>query len=487
MTETMIEAHGLEKRFGPTVALAGLDLEVARGHDPGRPRPQRRRQDHRGADPDHACAARRRPRPRRRPRRRCRGRRGAAPDRRHRPGRHARRGALRPPEPGHDRPPERPAAPRRRRPGRSSCSPSSISWTRATASIREYSGGMRRRLDLAASLVTRPPVLFLDEPTTGLDPTSRVRVWDVIRGLVADGATLLLTTQTLDEADELADRIVVVDHGRVIAAGSAAELKAQVGGARLEVRAHRRRCAARRRRSRRSSSGAVHVSHDGRTLRAPVRGGAGLATAVVRALDDAGMAVDDVQVHPPSLDDVFFALTGHPADETIEDERDGGVMTARLSRHRRPDGPKPRPHRPGAAPALGRDRPAGALHRALHLRVRGGRDAARRQQLYRLRHRRPACAQPDDVVDGHGGRPQHRPRDRRHRPAAHAADVAAGGARGPLAGRSHDGDPVRRRSSPSPGWRSAGGRSGASPTRSPASPSSCSSPMRCRGRAPASG
>ena len=101
--------------------------------------------------------------------------------------------------------------------------------------LREYSGGMRRRLDLAAGLVTRPPVLFLDEPTTGLDPTSRVRMWGVIRELVGDGATLLLTTQYLDEADELADRIVVVDHGRAIAKGTAAELKAQTGGARLEV------------------------------------------------------------------------------------------------------------------------------------------------------------------------------------------------------------------------------------------------------------
>src|SRR5581483_109743 len=101
--------------------------------------------------------------------------------------------------------------------------------------LREYSGGMRRRLDLAAGLVTRPPVLFLDEPTTGLDPTSRVRMWTVIRELVADGATLLLTTQYLDEADELADRIVVIDHGRAISEGTAAELKAQTGGARLEV------------------------------------------------------------------------------------------------------------------------------------------------------------------------------------------------------------------------------------------------------------
>ena len=178
--------------------------------------------------------------------------------------------------------------------------------------LKGYSGGMRRRLDLAAGLVTRPPVLFLDEPTTGLDPTSRARMWEVIRGLVADGVTLLLTTQYLDEADELADRIVVIDHGRVIAEGTAAELKTATGGARLEVTL-----------SHPSDvapaalgpfvSGEVHVSHDGRRLRAPVRSGSGLATTVVRALDAAGVSVDDVEVHQPSLDDVFFSLTGHPS------------------------------------------------------------------------------------------------------------------------------------------------------------------------------
>jgi ABC-2 type transport system ATP-binding protein len=177
--------------------------------------------------------------------------------------------------------------------------------------LQGYSGGMRRRIDLAASMMTRPPVLFLDEPTTGLDPASRARMWEVIRELVADGVTLLLTTQYLDEADELADRIVVVDHGRVIAEGTAAELKAQTGGARLEVtltEAHSGAAAA----LDSFTAGPVRVSRDGRRLRAPVRGGAGLATTVVRALDHAGVAVDDVQVHQPSLDDVFFALTGHP-------------------------------------------------------------------------------------------------------------------------------------------------------------------------------
>jgi ABC-2 type transport system ATP-binding protein len=180
--------------------------------------------------------------------------------------------------------------------------------------LKGYSGGMRRRLDLAAGLVTRPPVLFLDEPTTGLDPTSRVRMWGVIRELVADGATLLLTTQYLDEADELADEIVVIDHGRVIAEGSAAQLKAQVGGARLELTlsaAHDGAAGA----LDPFVAGPVHVSRDGRRMRAPVRSAEGLASSVVRALDEAGVSVNDVEVHQPSLDDVFFALTGHPADE----------------------------------------------------------------------------------------------------------------------------------------------------------------------------
>jgi len=180
--------------------------------------------------------------------------------------------------------------------------------------LKSYSGGMRRRLDLAAGLVTRPPVLFLDEPTTGLDPTSRVRMWQVIRELVADGVTLLLTTQYLDEADELADRIVVVDHGRVIAEGTAAELKAQTGGARLDITLSAADAAAPQVLER-FVSGAVHVSHDGRRLRAPVETAAGLATTVVRALDEARITVDDIDVHQPSLDDVFFALTGHPADD----------------------------------------------------------------------------------------------------------------------------------------------------------------------------
>jgi ABC-2 type transport system ATP-binding protein len=166
--------------------------------------------------------------------------------------------------------------------------------------VKQYSGGMRRRLDLAASLVTRPPLLFLDEPTTGLDPTSRAQMWTVIRDLVAEG-------------DELADSILVIDHGRGISEGTAAELKAQVGGARLEVTLTTPHSAAATT-IERYATGRVHTSHDGLGLRAPVSNEPGLATRVVRDLDDAGITIDDVQVHQPSLDDVFFALTGHVAE-----------------------------------------------------------------------------------------------------------------------------------------------------------------------------
>jgi len=186
---------------------------------------------------------------------------------------------------------------------------------------RTYSGGMRRRLDLGASMIMRPPVLFLDEPTTGLDPVSRLGIWEVIRQMVGDGCTVLLTTQYLDEADRLADRIAVFDHGRVIASGTPQELKAATGAARLEVTLSTPRPEAVLA-LQPLLEGDVHVSHDGRRLRAPVRNQDGLATAAVRALDRAGILVDDVQVHQPSLDDVFFTLTGTSTsdEDPTEDE-----------------------------------------------------------------------------------------------------------------------------------------------------------------------
>ncbi|HYB89155.1 MAG TPA: ATP-binding cassette domain-containing protein [Streptosporangiaceae bacterium] len=175
--------------------------------------------------------------------------------------------------------------------------------------VKGYSGGMRRRLDLAASLLTRPPVLFLDEPTTGLDPVSRQRVWEVIRELIGSGVTVLLTTQYLDEADALADHIVVVNHGQVIADGTPRELKERSRSAHVEVTLAGPGPEA-------AGviaplvGGRVSVSPDGLRLGAAVDGVPGLATALVRALDQAGLLVDNIEVRQPSLDDVFFALTG---------------------------------------------------------------------------------------------------------------------------------------------------------------------------------
>jgi ABC-2 type transport system ATP-binding protein len=181
----------------------------------------------------------------------------------------------------------------------------------AGRAVRTYSGGMRRRLDLAASLIGRPRVLFLDEPTTGLDPRSRLLMWDIIRKLLAeDGVTVLLTTQYLEEADQLADRIAVIDHGRVTAEGTAAELKAGVGGERLEVTVtagadHRPAMTV----LARHACGPVRWSGRPGRFEVPVAPRAGLVTDVVRDLDAEGIAVDDIVLRRPSLDDVFFALT----------------------------------------------------------------------------------------------------------------------------------------------------------------------------------
>ena len=181
---------------------------------------------------------------------------------------------------------------------------------------KTYSVGMRRRLDLASALIGRPRLLFLDEPTTGLDPRSRIGMWDVIRGLVREGVTLLLTTQYLEEADELADKIVVIDHGKIIARGTADELKADVGGERIEVVVHDRDTIPRAREIlSRDCAGDVTVDDHTRRLTAPTSAGAGALVQVVRDFDEAEIRIDDVALRRPTLDDVFIALTGHAAEE----------------------------------------------------------------------------------------------------------------------------------------------------------------------------
>ncbi len=185
--------------------------------------------------------------------------------------------------------------------------------------VKTYSGGMRRRLDIAASLIVAPPVLFLDEPTTGLDPRSRGEVWRSIRELVEAGTTVLLSTQYLDEADRLADQIVVIDCGRVIAAGSPAELKAQIGGDRLEVVvADGDALAAAAAVISRVRSGQPEVSQVTGRITVQVDGGSKTVVAALRELDRAGIVPADVGVRRPTLDDVFLRLTGHP---TSADQR----------------------------------------------------------------------------------------------------------------------------------------------------------------------
>ena len=313
-----IFAEGLGKRYGDLWALRDVDLAVPAGHRARPARPQRRRQDHRRPHPHHAAAADRGPRAVAghdvvadaatvRTRIGLAGQQATVDElltgraNLEMVGRlyHLPRAAAR----AARRRAARALRPRRRR---------------RPASCSTFSGGMRRRLDLAASLVAAPPVLFLDEPTTGLDPRSRIELWELLRELVRDGATLLLTTQYLEEADRLADDIVVLDGGRVVAQGTPAELKARVGGERLEVtvggaerarggrggaRAVRQRPARRRRRRRRASI-------------APVQPACALAE-VVRALDAAGVATTDLHRREATLDDVFLALT-EPRRATME-------------------------------------------------------------------------------------------------------------------------------------------------------------------------
>ncbi|HEY2175293.1 MAG TPA: ATP-binding cassette domain-containing protein [Mycobacteriales bacterium] len=202
----------------------------------------------------------------------------------------------------------------------------------ADRNAKTYSGGMQRRLDLAASLVARPAVLFLDEPTTGLDPRSRIGMWDIIRALVNDGTTLLLTTQYLDEADQLADEIVVIDHGLVIAGGTADQLKDRVGGDVLEFEVpDRAQVATAVQVVAGLGAGEPQVDEERGAVTIPA-GALGSRTLIeaVRRLDAAGVEPDGLALRRPSLDDVFLALTGHAAEE------DGTTEPTRRGRHSRP-------------------------------------------------------------------------------------------------------------------------------------------------------
>ncbi|MCT6780779.1 ATP-binding cassette domain-containing protein [Streptomyces sp. CS7] len=182
--------------------------------------------------------------------------------------------------------------------------------------VKQYSGGMRRRLDLAASLITDPDVLFLDEPTTGLDPRGRTEVWDAVRSLVGGGTTVLLTTQYLEEADQLADRISLIDHGRAVAEGTSDELKARVGGDRIDV--------VLRDASRLAEAAALlggeglTLDPDRRRIGAPAPDRMAALTRTVRVLDEAGIEAEDIAVRRPTLDEVFLSLTGQPAAEQTE-------------------------------------------------------------------------------------------------------------------------------------------------------------------------
>jgi ABC-2 type transport system ATP-binding protein len=194
---------------------------------------------------------------------------------------------------------------------------------------KTYSGGMRRRLDLAAALVVSPPVMFMDEPTTGLDPRNRQQLWEVIQELVAGGTTLLLTTQYLEEADHLAHDICVIDHGKVIARGTSDQLKAQTGGERVEVVVHERdRIVDAARALAAHGKGEAKIEEHQRKITVPVTGGAKLLAEVIRDLDAQGIEIDDIGLRRPTLDDVFISLTGHTAEQENGSKDDPDPATA---------------------------------------------------------------------------------------------------------------------------------------------------------------